>query len=291
MSPREIFTLRDYLGPELKGRTISDARRAVSLTDVLEQTCVVGRFSELSSRSVLLAVSDQLISALAMTELDGVARRMLLCPPDLDADHIQTLIDDADIDAIVTDQPPRWAHFGVYQVVAVRAPERRGAKPKTERATEWLMPASGTSGAPKIVSHTLEGLTGAIVADGPGYDTSPVWASFHDIRRHRGLQIFLRAIIGGGSMVLTEPGEAIADHVARLNAQGVTHVSGTPSHWRKLLMSGAASGFSPRYIHLSGEIADQALLDGLRQTFPGAAIGQADASTEAAFAVSDAGFH
>ena len=220
MSPREIFTLRDYLGPELKGRTISDARRAVSLTDVLEQTCVVGRFSELSSRSVLLAVSDQLISALAMTELDGVARRMLLCPPDLDADHIQTLIDDADIDAIVTDQPPRWAHFGVYQVVAVRAPERRGAKPKTERATEWLMPAPGTSGAPKIVSHTLEGLTGAIVADGPAYETSPVWASFHDIRRHRGLQIFLRAIIGGGSMVLTEPGEAIADHVARLNATG-----------------------------------------------------------------------
>jgi acyl-CoA synthetase (AMP-forming)/AMP-acid ligase II len=291
MSPREIFTLRDYLGPELKGRTISDARRAVSLTDVLEQTCVVGRFSELSSRSVLLAVSDQLISALAMTELDGVARRMLLCPPDLEADHIQALIDDADIDAIVTDQPPRWAHFGVYQVVAVRAPERRGAKPKTERATEWLMPASGTSGVPKIVSHTLEGLTGAIVADGPGYDTSPVWASFHDIRRHRGLQIFLRAIIGGGSMVLTEPGEAIADHVARLDAHGVTHVSGTPSHWRKLLMSGAASGFSPRYIHLSGEIADQALLDGLCQTFPGAAIGQADASTEAAFAVSDAGFH
>ena len=35
MSPREIFALRDYLGPELKGRTISDARRVVSLTDIL----------------------------------------------------------------------------------------------------------------------------------------------------------------------------------------------------------------------------------------------------------------
>jgi acyl-coenzyme A synthetase/AMP-(fatty) acid ligase len=30
--------------------------------------------------------------------------------------------------------------------------------------TEWLMLTSGTSGAPKIVEHTLEGLTGAIVA-------------------------------------------------------------------------------------------------------------------------------
>ena len=42
MSPREIFALRDYLGPELKGRTISDARQVVSLTNILEQTCLVG---------------------------------------------------------------------------------------------------------------------------------------------------------------------------------------------------------------------------------------------------------
>ena len=53
-----------------------------------------------------------------------------------------------------------------------------------------------------------------------------------------------------------------------LHARGVTHISGTPSHWRKLLMSGSAAGFSPRYVRLSGEIADQAVLDGLRQAFP-----------------------
>ena len=140
MSPREIFALRDYLGPELKGRTISDARRVVSLTDILEQTCLVGRFGELSRRSVLLAVSDQLISALAMTEIDGVARRMLLCPPDLNADHVQALIDDAEIDAIVTDQPARWADVGVYLVVAARAPERSGAKDK-DRARDRMADA------------------------------------------------------------------------------------------------------------------------------------------------------
>jgi acyl-CoA synthetase (AMP-forming)/AMP-acid ligase II len=116
-----------------------------------------------------------------------------------------------------------------------------------------------------------------------------VWATFYDIRRYGGLQIFLRAILSGGSMVLTEPGEGLADHVARLNAGGVTHISGTPSHWRKLLMSGAASGFSPRYVRLSGEIADQAVLDGLRKAFPDASIGHAYASTEAGvgFAVND----
>ena len=128
MSPREIFTLRDYLGPELKDRTISDGRRVVSLTDILEQTCLVGRFDQLSNRSVLLAVSDQLTSALAMTEIDGVARRMLLCPPDLRDDHVQTLIEEAEIDAIVTDQPARWADFGAHLVMAARPPERIGTK-------------------------------------------------------------------------------------------------------------------------------------------------------------------
>ena len=289
MSPREIFTLRDYLGPELKGRTISDARQVVSLTDILGETCLADRLGELSRRSVLLAVSDQLIAALAMTEIDGVARRMLLCPPDLNADHIETLIDDAGIDAVVTDEPARWANAGVYLVLGAHSPERSAVKAKTERATEWLMLTSGTSGVPKMVGHSLEGLTGAIVADGPARGAPPVWATFYDIRRYGGLQIFLRAILSGGSMVLSEPGEALADHVARLNARGVTHISGTPSHWRKLLMSGSAAGFSPRYVRLSGEIADQAVLDGLRHAFPEASIGHAYASTEAGvgFAVND----
>ena len=289
MSPREIFALRDYLGPDLKGRTISDARQVVSLTDILAETCLAGRFDQLAGRSVLLAVEDQLISAIAMTEIDGVARRMLLCPPDLNADHIQALIDDAEIDAVVTDEPARWTGSGVDLVVAARAPVRAGARAQTGRATEWLMLTSGTSGVPKIVSHTLEGLTGAIIADGPARGAPPVWATFYDIRRYGGLQIFLRAIIGGGSMVLSEPGEPLTDHVGRLHASGVTHISGTPSHWRKLLMSGSASGFSPRYVRLSGEIADQAVLDGLSRAFPAASIGHAYASTEAGvgFAVND----
>ena len=289
MSPREVFALRDYLGAELKGRTISDARRSVSLTDILQQTCLADRLAELSGRSVLLAVADQLISGLAMTEIDGVARRMLLCPPDLNADHLKTLIGDAGIDAVVTDRPERWIDTSIDLVVTAGAPAPAAATGKTERATEWLMLTSGTSGAPKIVSHTLEGLTGAIIADGPARGSAAVWATFYDIRRYGGLQIFLRAVIGGGSMVLSEPGEPIGDHVARLRNGGVTHISGTPSHWRKLLMSGSASGFAPAYVRLSGEIADQAVLDGLSRAFPEASIGHAYASTEAGvgFAVND----
>jgi acyl-CoA synthetase (AMP-forming)/AMP-acid ligase II len=289
MSPRELFALRDYLGPDLKDRTISDARRVVSLTDILQHTCLSDRLGELSVRSVLLAVSDQLISGLVMTELDGVVRRLLLCPPDLNPDHLQSLMLDADIDAVVSDDPAKWDGVDAKLVVPAYPPSKASTKPKTERATEWLMLTSGTSGVPKIVGHTLEGLTGAIIADGPARHGSAIWSTFYDIRRYGGLQIFLRAIIGGGSMVLSQPGEPIADHVARLQSRGVTHISGTPSHWRKLLMSGSAADFKPRYVRLSGEIADQAVLDGLRAAFPDASIGHAYASTEAGvgFAVND----
>ncbi|MEH2556347.1 acyl-coenzyme A synthetase/AMP-(fatty) acid ligase [Bradyrhizobium algeriense] len=288
MSPPETFALREYLGPELKGRTISDARHSVSLTDIRGHSCLIGRSRELSGRSVLLAASGQLQSALAMIELDGVARRMLLCPPDLDPDHIQALLADAEIDAIVTDRPDR-CDAGKYLVVGVGLPDPAVVPWKTERATEWLMLTSGTSGPPKIVGHTLDGLAGAIIAEGAARHPNAAWATFYDIRRYGGLQILLRAVIGGGSMVLSEPGEAIADYVARLRAGGVTHISGTPSHWRKLLMSGAAANFSPRYVRLSGEIADQAVLDGLARAFPHASIGHAYASTEAGvgFAVDD----
>ncbi len=289
MSPREILALRDYLDPNLTGRTLSDARQVVSLTEFAGETCLDGRLGELSGRSVLLAVADQLVSGLAIMELDGVVRRMLLCPSDLAADHLSSLIADAEIDAVVTDNPAQWAASGIKLIATAQTPLSKATRPQTERATEWLMLTSGTSGVPKIVGHTLEALTGAIVADGPARGAPPVWATFYDIRRYGGLQIFLRAVIGGGSMVLSEPGEPIADYVARLREKAVSHISGTPSHWRKLLMSGAASGFAPRYVRLSGEIADQAVLDGLSRAFPAASVGHAYASTEAGvgFAVND----
>jgi acyl-coenzyme A synthetase/AMP-(fatty) acid ligase len=59
-------------------------------------------------------------------------------------------------------------------------------------------------------------------------------------------------------------------------------------------MSPALGKIAPRYVRLSGEIADQAILDSLRQAFPHAVVGHAYASTEAgvAFEVKDglAGF-
>jgi acyl-coenzyme A synthetase/AMP-(fatty) acid ligase len=60
----------------------------------------------------------------------------------------------------------------------------------------------------------------------------------------------------------------------------VTHLTGTPSHWRWALLAPNTQAISPKYIRLSGEIADQAILDSLREAFPAATIAHAYASTE-----------
>jgi acyl-coenzyme A synthetase/AMP-(fatty) acid ligase len=91
----------------------------------------------------------------------------------------------------------------------------------------------------------------------------------------------LRALLGGGSLVLAGSGEPIPDFLKRLKARRVTHLSGTPSHWRRVLMTPLNDLPDLRYARLSGEIADQALLDSLKRNYPQAKIGHAYASTEA----------
>jgi acyl-coenzyme A synthetase/AMP-(fatty) acid ligase len=139
---------------------------------------------------------------------------------------------------------------------------------------------SGTTGAPKLVLHSLASLTAAIKPRNGASDPI-VWATFYDIRRYGGLQIFLRAVLGGTSLVLTDKKESIAQFLERLHVHRATHITGTPSHWRRVLWSPSANTIAPRYVRMSGEIADQAILDNLHAVYPQAKIGHAYASTEA----------
>lgn len=276
-------------------RSLWSADGSVSLGDLALGSSLGGRLEELRGRSVLVVTKDQLTTALALIELDGIARRLVLCLPDLPVEHLPAIIETAEVDTLVSDgSAPGAVVSGVGCVVTCTpriAPV--GSERSGRQQTEWVLLTSGTTGLPKMVLHTLSSLAGAI-KESTTQRTPVVWSTFYDIRRFGGLQIFLRAILGGGSLVLSSAGESTGDFLARAGTHGVTHISGTPSHWLGALMGSSARRITPQYVRMSGEIATQAILDSLKGFYQGARIAHAFASTEAgvAFEVSDglAGF-
>ncbi len=276
-------------GVGLAGRFLHSPSRSLPLTALAAASAIGGGADRLRGRTVLVATAEQLTAALAFIDLDGAAARMIVCPPGFPDAHLPEICKKAGADAIVTDREAScFSGVSACEIVSLSANLTTGFAPRAaSRATEWVLFTSGTTGLPKLAAHSLAALTGAI--KGAALQEPHVWATFYDIRRYGGLQIFLRAMLGNASLVLSSPDEPVADHLGRLGRHGVTHISGTPSHWRRVLMSPAGPSFSPRTVRLSGEIADQAVLDGLRARFPAASVGHAYASTEAGvgFEVSD----
>ncbi len=260
-------------------RHLCGAGASLPLAQLAGVTSLGERLAQLRGRSVLVAMRDTFAAAIALIELDGVAGRMVLCPPDLAAAYFPQIAREAGCDAWVGDAGTDLSDAGVRTTVVPGPLVAAQFERRATHETEWVLLTSGTTGAPKLVLHTLATLTNAFAAREtavPGM----VWSTFYDIRRFGGLQIFLRGLLGG-SLVLSSPNESVVDFLTRAGVDGVTHISGTPSHWRKAMISGAISRINPRYVRLSGEIADQALLDALRRSFPGAIVAHAFASTEA----------
>jgi acyl-coenzyme A synthetase/AMP-(fatty) acid ligase len=293
---REVSSLWDSIAPS--GAAISGKFHGRGGSVALEELAAGSTFGSalesLRGRSVLIATREQLPTALVLIELDGVARRMVLCTPDLTPEQLAGVAATAQADAIVLEAPsapPLSTPLAPY--VVTPRPVPGPVKRQATLATEWILLTSGTTGTPKLVVHTLQSLGGALPTQVPSGAQS-IWSTFYDIRRYGGLQIYLRAVLSGSPLVLSNSGEPTPDFLARAAAAGVTHISGTPSHWRRALMSGHAAILKPQYVRLSGEVADQAVLDNLRAVYPNARIAHAFASTEAgvAFDVNDglAGF-
>jgi acyl-coenzyme A synthetase/AMP-(fatty) acid ligase len=280
--------------PEADRRLIG-VQANVVLNDLACRSSLSVSPEQLRGASVLVATSDQLNTALALIELDGIARRIVLCPPDLAPEYLSAAGATAHVNALVSDGATSGPETrdGACTVTCSPMLRRVDCNRRVTCQTEWILITSGTTGMPKLVQHTLPSLTGAIKPDRHSQD-SIVWSTFYDIRRYGGLQILLRTLLCGWPMVLSSAQDATEDFLIRAAANGVTHISGTPSHWRRALMSPAVHRLAPRYIRLSGEIVDQAILDSLRASYPDATIVHAFASTEAgvAFEVRDgrAGF-
>jgi acyl-coenzyme A synthetase/AMP-(fatty) acid ligase len=286
-----ILRERLFRSGGLGGLFLSDHREKKDLAGIVFGETDASASETLAGKRVLLAVGGQMAAARAMLALDGLVARLALVPPGLAPEHIARIAADSDAEIVVCDAEglPEDALPSLPRI-DVEAASRASceATAGTGRETEWALATSGTTGVPKLVAHTLEGLAGGInTAATP--EPGTVWSTFYDIRRYGGLQVFLRAMLAPASLVLSDRHETVRDFLVRAGDAGVTHILGTPSHWRLALMSNALSRLSPRYVRLSGEIADQTVLDLLRAAFPDARMAHAYASTEGGvgFAVED----
>jgi acyl-coenzyme A synthetase/AMP-(fatty) acid ligase len=292
MLPSDARSLRESLrkAPHCESRFLAGRATSIALADLVCGSGLRDPLWMFSGCSVLVATRDQLASALTLIELDGVVRRLIPCPPDLPREYLPSVIANAGIDAIVCDgDPTEYRNLGIRVHFMCTNAIRPTIDSQLDRfPTDWILLTSGTSGLPKMVSHSLESLTAAINTSKMS-ERPAVWGTFYDVRRYGGLQVLFRAILAGGSFVLSSVGESLSQYLDRLGEQRATHILGTPSHWRRALMSPSAPKIRPEYVRLSGEIADQAILDSLRASYPHARVCHAFASTEAgvAFEVND----
>src|ERR1700685_2967019 len=102
MARTETPSLRDFIAPHSTERFFWDRAEGVCVNRLVDGTSLGGRLAELAGRSVLIAAASQLTAALALIELDGVARRITILPPDAATHHLSALAAMAEVDAIVT---------------------------------------------------------------------------------------------------------------------------------------------------------------------------------------------
>jgi acyl-CoA synthetase (AMP-forming)/AMP-acid ligase II len=218
--------------------------------------------------------------------LDGLADAILLLPSEDDAATRTSRLEQAQIDVVIENDG--LGFIKLFNALTSNPPFDRPAPV----ASTWLLPTSGTTGTPKLITHTLASLTRSMAQRQVG-DTY-IWGSLYSLRRFAGLQVFLQAWMCATPLLLNEEGAELSAVLSGLTEQGCNALSATPSMWRKLAMHPLFDKLALKQITLGGEIVDQAVLDMLTKRFPDARITHIYASTEAGvgFAVRDgkAGF-
>ncbi|MFN7225376.1 MAG: long-chain fatty acid--CoA ligase [Paracoccaceae bacterium] len=238
---------------------------------------------------IAVQLHDPLDVIRALAALDGQVKAILLLSHALPQETAVALARSADCTILIQD---KVAEIG-NGIRSTALGDLLGSERRSDPLpTVWLMTTSGTTGTPKIVPHTLRSLSRSVSRFTGG--TDPIWGLLYDPTRFAGLQVVLQALIGGGQLLAVDTTEALAAQIAVLADHHCSHLSATPTLWRRLLMVPQYARLPLRQITLGGEIADQPTLNALRSAFSGVRLSHIYASTEAGvgFSVTDglAGF-
>lgn len=245
-------------------------------------------FTQVSNKRVALLFTSQELYAKALFQLDGICELLLLLSP-IDHEHNYShLCNETGINYIFSDIEISCdipvIHFAFDKLFLPKQSIRTN--------TTWVIPTSGTTGAPKLISHTMSSLSRTIKNN---KSLKPLyWGLLYSVSKFAGIQVLLQSVIGGGVLLIPSNTNAIDKTLAFFAKQGCNALSATPTMWRKILMSPVTSELKLKQITLGGEVVDDSILRALHSVFPEAKISHIYASTEAGvgFSVGDvrAGF-
>ena len=83
------------LAPGTQARSLSDESHSITLADLGRGSNLDQPVERLRGRSVLLVSEAQLPTVLAAVALDGIARRLLLCLPDIAETDLRSFLEAA----------------------------------------------------------------------------------------------------------------------------------------------------------------------------------------------------
>ena len=251
--------------------------------------------SRFAGARILICLSDISVVLPIIAALDGIAESFALISPTASSQLISSLAISGNFEAILCNESKIFNEsknvppvFHDFDKLATSLSPR-----KIPKETRWLITTSGTTGEPKLVSHTLISLTRTTKID-PVRGANICWGMLYDYTRFAGLQVLLQSLISGSKLIVPPFEDSLDNKIKNFIDHNCTHLSATPTLWRKILMTPKANQINLLQATLGGEIVDDRILSAIAALFPKARIVHIFASTEAGvgFSVSDnrAGF-
>lgn len=269
------------VGSRLDRIALIGKNERASFSDLIS-TC-----SDMRDKKVVLFIENILSLVKTLVSLDGLAKAICPISTITDKKDLYHLVSKNKFDAVVTDLSNEdlevFINFNiqVYNFSDLDFNDKKITDQSNQSST-WLIPTSGTTSLPKIVSHTLRSLSAPSIRQKKTSEQNKIWGQFYDITRYAGYQVLLNSLLNGNTLVTSSAKDPISVRLERYAKECVTHISATPSQWRKILMAGEiAKGIPLEHIILGGEAADQQILNALRSFYPRAKITHTYASTEA----------
>lgn len=237
-------------------------------------------FSDVKNKNVILSFNSNLFLALFIIAFDSYAKKITLISQTSHRDSDEILLA-AKANYLFTDECGSFSESVSPTIIDKSILEFSQNKELDKQEpidTHYELVTSGTSGKPKLLSHSKASLTRHISKNVQGF--KPIWGLLYDLSRFAGFQVFLQSLTTGNLLLIPREGSSLDEIIIFFQKKACNCLSATPTMWRKILMSKNSARLDLKQITLGGEIADQNILNGLNCGFPDAKIFHIYAMTE-----------